>query len=230
MMGCQKPTESAAPFVESKQVAEQGLEQEGANMHGEHGHHHGGFDDPKLFETRWNDPDRDKWQHPEEIVAALALTPGATVADIGAGTGYMVAHLSEAVGERGTVIPIDVEQAMITYLTRRGEELGPAKIVPHKARGDSPELHDDSVDGVITLNTWHHIKGREAYAKKVYAGLKRGGRFVVVDSEVDAESGPPKEMRLAAGRVVKELETAGFRAEIARESMPQHYMIVGYKD
>ena len=66
---------------------------------------------------------------------------------------------------------------------------------------------------MITLNTWHHISERVAYAKKVHAGLKRGGRFVVVDSEVDAEMGPPKEMRLAAKRVVEELQAGGFRVE-----------------
>jgi predicted methyltransferase len=227
MVGCEKTAENAASVVAGNRVAEQ----EGANMHGEHGHHHhGGFDDPRKFEARWNDPGRDGWQHPEEIVAALALKPGATVADIGAGTGYMVAHLSRAVGDGGSVIALDVEQAMIAYLAERSGELGPARIIPRKVGPESPDLQADSVDGVVTLNTWHHIGGREAYARKVYAGLRRGGRFVVVDSEVDAESGPPKEMRVAAGRVVKELEAGGFRAELAHESMPEHYMVVGYKE
>jgi predicted methyltransferase len=71
---------------------------------------------------------------------------------------------------------------------------------------------------------------REAYARKVYAGLKRGGRFVVVEATVDAESGPPQEMRLEPARVMQELEAAGFRVELAGESMPQHYMVVGIKD
>ncbi len=84
----------------------------------------GASEDPCKFEARWNNPERDHWQHPEEIVAALALTPGATVADVGAGTGYLVAHLSEAVGRSGTVIAIDMEQAMVTYLTSHKREAG----------------------------------------------------------------------------------------------------------
>ncbi|SIO64921.1 Methyltransferase domain-containing protein [Singulisphaera sp. GP187] len=230
MMGCKKPRESAAPVVENSKVAEQVPEQEQVHIHGGHEHHHHGFDDPTKFENQWNAPERDRWQHPEEIIAALALSPGATVADIGAGTGYMVAHLSKAVGDRGTVIAIDAAPAMITYLTNRSADLGPAKIVPQQVSGESPELPDDRVDGAITVNTWHHINERETYAKKVYSGLKRGGKFVVVDSEVDAESGPPKAMRLEAGRVMQDLEAGGFRVVIAHESMPQHYMIVGHKD
>lgn len=198
-------------------------------QHGDHKHHHA-FADPAEMSKTWNNPDRDKWQHPEEIIAALALKPRATVADIGAGTGYMVAHLSKAVGQDGTVIAIDASAEMVEYLAKRSADLGPAEIVPRKVGHDDPELQTDSVDVVLTLDTWHHVNGREAYAKKVYEGLKHGGRFVVIDFEVDAEIGPPKAMRLEPGQVTKQLEAAGFRAEVMKESMPRHYMVVGYKD
>ena len=165
----------------------------------DHKHDHA-FADPAERAKKWNDPERDKWQHPEEIIAALALKPGATVAEIGAGTGYMAAHLSKAVGKGGTVVAIDASAAMVEYLAKRSDDLGPAKIVSRKVGPDGPELQAASVDGVLTLDAWHHVKGREAYAKKVYEGLKRGGRFVVVEYEVDAEVGPPKAMRLEPGQ------------------------------
>lgn len=195
-----------------------------------HGQHKHAFADPAEMSKKWNNPDRDKWQHPEEIVAALALKPGATVADIGAGTGYMVAHLSKAVGQDGTIIAIDASAEMVEYLAKRSADLGPAKIVPRKVGPDDPELLTDSVDCVLTLDTWHHIKGQEAYAKKVYEGLKRDGRFVVVEYMVDAEIGPPKAMRIEPGQVMKQLEAAGFRVAVVKESMPRHYMVVGFKD
>lgn len=195
-------------------------------MHKDHKH---AFADPAEMSKKWNDPERDQWQHPEEIMAALALKPGATVADIGAGTGYMVAPISKAVGKDGTVIAIDASAEMVEYLRKRESELGPAKIVPQKVGFNDPELPSAEVDRVLTLDTWHHIKGQEAYARKVYDGLKRGGRFVVVDYEVDAETGPPMAMRLEPAKVKKQLEMAGFRAETVRESMPRHYMVVGHK-
>lgn len=197
--------------------------------HGDHKHHNA-FANPAELAKKWNDPERDKWQHPDEIEAALALKPGATVADIGARTGYMVAHLSKAVGQDGTVIAIDASAEMIEYLAKCSADLGPAKIAPRKVGPDDPELLTDSVDSVLTLDTWHHIKGQEAYAKKVYEGLKRDGRFVVVEYMVDAEIGPPKAMRIEPGQVTKQLEAAGFRVAVVKESMPWHYMIVGFKD
>ena len=142
----------------------------------------------------------------------------------------MVARLSKAVGPGGTVIAIDASAAMVEYLANRSADLGPARIVPRKVGPDDPELLTAGVDGVLTLDTWHHVKGREAYARKVYDGLKRGGRFVVVEYEVEAEVGPPKAMRLDPGQVTKQLEAAGFRVEVVRESMPRHYTVVGHKD
>jgi predicted methyltransferase len=227
--GCSQRKEVAVTKVTEDKTVKHEPRKEERPKHEGHKHHHA-FADPAERSKKWNDPERDKWQHPEEIVAALALKPGATVADIGAGTGYMVASLSEAVGKDGTVIAIDAEAAMVEYLAKRMNDLGPAKIVPRKVTPDSPELEPASVDGVLTLDTWHHVEGQEAYARKVYEGLKRGGKFVVVEHEADAEHGPPKAMRLAPGQVTKQLEAAGFRVEIVQESMPRHYMVLGHKD
>lgn len=200
------------------------------HKHADHEHGHRRFANPEERAEKWNSPDRDAWQCPQEIISALGLRPSSTVADIGAGTGYMVAHLSEAVGERGTVIAIDAEEAMIAYLGERSERLGPAKVIPRLVGAAGPELGEASVDGVITIDVWHHIDGRENYAKSIYRGLKSGGRFVIVESKVDAEIGPPVEMRLEPTRVMKELEAGGFRVELVRTSMPRHYMVMGYKD
>lgn len=224
--GQQNAHETTTP---NQSAAAPKTDQEEQAMHATHRHHHA-FADPAELAKKWNNSERDQWQHPEEIVAALALKPGATVADIGAGTGYLVAHLSRAVGKEGTVIGIDAERAMIEYLASHRAELGPATIMPRKVGPDDPELQSASADSVLTLDTWHHVAGQESYAQKVYSGLKPGGRFVVVDHTVDADVGPPKEMRLGPEQVVKQLEAAGFRVEIVPESMPRHYMVVGHKD
>jgi len=199
-------------------------------MHHRHGSSHGAFANPEKAAGKWNSPERDEWQHPDEIVAALGLRPGATVADIGAGTGYMVAHLSKAVGENGTVIAIDAEDAMIEYLSNRTEALGPATVVPKKVAAADPNLQNESVEAILILDTWHHIGGRLDYAKKLHAALKPGGRLVIVDSEIEATIGPPQEMRIAAEDAQRELVAAGFRTEAADESMPRHYMIVANKE
>jgi predicted methyltransferase len=227
--GCEPRKEAVVPEVNNEPITKPEPNQVEPPTHGGHNRGHA-FADPAGRAKAWNDPARDAWQRPDEIVTALALAPGATVADLGAGTGYMVAHLSRAVGEDGTVVAVDASAEMVAYLTKRSADLGPARIVPRKVGPDDPELQPASVDAVLTLDTWHHVTGREAYARKVYAGLKRGGRVVVVEHTVESEVGPPAAMRLAPAQVARELGAAGFRTEVVRETMPRHYVVVGHKD
>jgi len=194
-----------------------------------HEHRHMAFADAEKAAVKFNSPTRDEWQKPEEIVAALDLQAGETIADIGAGTGYLVAHLSKAVGKSGTVIAIDAEDAMIEYLASRVEALGPATVIPHKVRPDGPKLADASVDAIVILDTWHHIEARPEYAKTLFAALRTGGRLVIVDSPLEAEIGPPAQMRISPEQVMQELSAAGFQVRIADESMPRHYLVVAGK-
>src|SRR5688572_29365765 len=83
-IGCRKRGTSGVPVYGHDRGRATG------HAHGSGNGHHP-FTDPEGLAAKFNDPKRDEWQHPQEIVAALALEPGATVADIGAGTGYMVA-------------------------------------------------------------------------------------------------------------------------------------------
>lgn len=225
--GCDQNNDATVKEFDIGKASEQQPQDETQHRSGDYQHHHA-FANPEELAKKWNNPERDTWQHPEEIIAALALKPGATVADIGAGTGYMVAHLSKAVGPDGTIFAIDASAEMIEFLSKA--DLGPATIVPRKVGLNDPELNPGSVDFVLTLDTWHHMDSQEDYAKKVYLGLKPGGRFAVIDYEVGAETGPPLEMRLGPLQVTNHLEAAGFRVEVVPESMPRHYMVVGHKD
>jgi predicted methyltransferase len=257
------------------------------------GHSNEGFADAERAAARLNSPGRDVWQRPEVILAALQLTAGMTVADVGAGTGYMVGQLSRAVGERGTVVAVDVEEAMVAYLAERAHELGPARVEPRQAGADDPGLGRESVDAVLVLDVWHHLgvhhlghgarhhgkqhdgvgapgtgnelqafdRGEEttavdlqssarfggllcsgkasgtpqlhprvAYAEKIFAALRPGGRLVVVESTLEAEVGPPVEMRIGPEVVERELVGAGFRVEVVRGGLPRHYLVIGRKD
>src|SRR5687767_12325166 len=77
------------------------------------------FEDADRWARVFDDPERDAWQRPAEVVALSAITPGMTVADVGAGTGYFAAHLSRAVGDGGRVLALDVEPDMVRYLEER---------------------------------------------------------------------------------------------------------------
>ncbi len=197
--------------------------------HGAHGHGPDHFNDPSQYVAEWNNPERDAWQKPEEIGAALGVTPGSTVADLGAGTGYLLPALSRLVGPQGRVIALDVEPAMLKFLEEAKAKEGWNNVETRLAMPDSPGLAPASVDAVVTLNVWHHIENRVAYAALLLGAIKPGGSFVVVDflKEQTDGFGPPMAMRLSAEEVVAELSAGGFQAEILTETMPRHYVVRG---
>lgn len=197
--------------------------------HGDKGPRGHRFTEPEAYAERWNDPGRDAWQKPGEVLSLLGVAPGMTVVDLGTGTGYFVPHLAEAVGAAGSVWALDVEQSMLTYVEEQiiadDLEQATAKLVAY----DDPQLGAATVDRLITVNTWHHIRDREAYGAKLREALKPGGALAVIDYDVDNDFGPSRDHKLSADVVVAELEAAGLVAEIVEEDLPRQYMVIARK-
>ena len=190
------------------------------------GHHHD-FSDVEHFAQRFDDPARDEWQRPAEMLGLLELSPGMTVVDLGAGTGYFVLHLSPAVGVDGRVVALDVEPNMVAHMRQRFAEAGLENAAAQVVAADDPELSPASVDRILIVNTWHHISDREPYAARLREALRPGGAVFVVDYTPESPRGPPPSMRLSADQVSAELSAGGLDVEILEESLPNQYVIRG---
>lgn len=183
------------------------------------------FDDARQWAREFDDPARDAWQKPAEVVALMAIPAGGTVVDLGAGTGYFMKHLSKAVGPAGRVLALDIEASMVAYMRERAAREGLANVEPRIVAGDDPGLGAGSVDRILIVDTWHHIPERPAYGRKLAAALARGGAVFVVDFTLDASHGPPAHARIPPEEAVRELEAAGLRAEVVPESLPEQYAV-----
>ena len=187
---------------------------------------HHSFDKIEEWVARFDDPERDAWQKPAELVQALQVKPGSAVADIGAGTGYFTVHLARAAGPDGLVYAVDVEPAMVDYLGKRAVKEGLTNIRPVLTPPDRPGLTKDSVDLVFICNTWHHIDDRLNYLKKLETAVRTGGRVVIVDfREGDLPVGPPAGMKLTREAVVAEFEKGGWRLEGEIDILPHQYVL-----
>ncbi len=196
------------------------------HSHG-HGHHHR-FDDAAGWSKVFDDPARDEWQKPARVVEVMAISPGMTVADVGAGTGYFAPHLSRAVGPSGKVIAEDVEPDMVKWIGERAKREGLANVEALLGANDDPRLPAASVDRVLVVDTWHHLDDRAAFAKKLAAALKPGGAVLVVDFTMESPHGPPKHARIAPEAIVGELSSAGLTAEVVKDAgLPNQYIVRG---
>ena len=204
-----------------------------ANAPAAHAHgHHGGM--PMRFERadewveHFDDPARDAWQHPDDVLAALGLRAGMTVADVGAGTGYFTVRLARAVPD-GQVIATDIEPDMVRYLGERARREHLANVRPVLAAEGDPKLAPASVDRILVVDTWHHIADRARYTAGLAAALRPGGQLAIVDFTASSSHGPPKQHRLSPESVIAELRAAGLDAGLSPVHLPEQYIVVGVR-
>jgi len=185
------------------------------------------FDDVEYWSSVFDDPERDEWQKPKALMAALQLRPGATVADLGAGTGYFSRHLAAAVGPDGTVLAIEVEPTLVTHLRERAQREHTANVVPVLASSDNPRLPHAGVDVILIVDTYHHFDHRTRYLPQLRRALRLGGRIVVIDWKPgELPKGPPPDHKLPPERVIAEMRAAGFALVEAQDLLPYQYVLV----
>ena len=195
--------------------------------HGDHATVTHSFADAEKWSAVFDDPERDAWQKPAELVAALQIQPGSVVADIGAGTGYLNPHLSRAVGTEGKVLAIEVEQSLVDWMTERATREGTDNVSCRLGQLDDPGLKPAEADLVLLVDTYHHIDGRVDYFRRLQEGVKPGGRLVIVDFKPgDIPVGPPPGHRIAEDQVVAELVEAGWVDAGRLELLPYQFVRV----
>jgi ubiquinone/menaquinone biosynthesis C-methylase UbiE len=165
------------------------------------------------------DPSRDEWQKPHDVVMALNLKPTDTVADIGAGSGYFARRFALHAGK---VYAVDIDEKLLGMV--RGK--APANVETILAAPDDPRLPQRSIDMVFICDVLHHIENRPAYYAKIAKALKPGGRIVVIDFyKKNQPIGPPPSMKLADQEVIAELQKAGFALSKRLDSLPYQYFL-----
>lgn len=133
-----------------------------------------------LGYQQMNDPSRDVWQKPQGGVEKLAIAPGSRVEDLGAGGGYFTWHLAKAVGPRGTVYAVDIEERAINMIFKEMVARGTPNVRPVRAEPHDPRL-PEPVDLVFICDTYHHMTERVAYFRSLASSLRPGGRVAILD-------------------------------------------------
>jgi arsenite methyltransferase len=171
------------------------------------------------WERLLENPKRDAWQQPGQVIAALRLRPDEVVADLGAGSGYFTRRFVPVVK---SVYAVDVDPALLAIITRSKAP----NVVPVLAAPDDPRLPLDAIDTIFICDVLHHIANRPAYYVKLQQALRPGGRVVVVDfHKRPLPVGPPIAMKLSESEVINEFTSAGFRLSQRYDELPYQYML-----
>ena len=144
--------------------------------------------DSKAYIARLEDPMRDGYQKPAEVVKALKIKEGEVIADVGAGSGYFSFPFARAVGPSGRVYAVDVNADMVRHMNRRIRDLKATNVATVLCPFDDPLLMDGAIDRVFICDTWHHIPAHPAYLERLRRALRPGGQIVIIDFHAEATS------------------------------------------
>jgi cyclopropane fatty-acyl-phospholipid synthase-like methyltransferase len=183
--------------------------------------------DSKAYIAMLEDPKRDAYQKPHEVMQALALREGEVVADIGSGSGYFTLRFAAHVGETGRVYGVDIDPDMLRHLNRRIRDAGLRNVQTVLAEPNDPLLADRSIDRFVVVDTWHHIDDQAKYLGLMKKMLKPGGQVVMIDfQKKPLPLGPRLEMKIAREDLIQQMETNGFRLANEHTFLPYQYFLV----
>ena len=183
------------------------------------GHDHHEPSDAGAYARMLNDPARDAWQKPDQVISALELKKTDVVADIGAGGGYFTRRLARRAAK---VYAVDINADLLKIAAK--DE--PDNVATILAVPDDPKLPPSSVDLIFICDVLHHIENRPAYYRKLNAALKPGGRIVNIDFyKKDLPVGPPVSMKLSEQQVIDEFKAAGFKLARKHDMLPYQYFL-----
>lgn len=195
-----------------------------SQRHDENGHLAHRFEDADAWAARFEDPKREAWQKPAEVIASLALAANAKIADIGSATGYFPVRIAKAL-PKSRVYGVDVESSMVDYLNKRAEQEQLSNLSSHLAEFADAKI-PEPVDLILMVNTYHHIEARPDYFKKLKNSLKPGGRLAIIDFTRKSKMGPDSAEKMPPEQVEAELKEAGYKLLESQSFLPEQYFLV----
>ena len=162
--------------------------------------------DLSIFE----DPNRAKNLQIDRVMDLLHITPGKTVADIGAGGGWFSVRAAKRVTPTGRVIAEDINPKYIDYIRTRATNEHLTNIITLLGTPDDPKLAPNSIDAALMLKVYHEIAHPEPVLASLRAALKPNARFGIID-----RNGTGADHGLNEDILRKEVEANGFK-QVAR--------------
>jgi ubiquinone/menaquinone biosynthesis C-methylase UbiE/mono/diheme cytochrome c family protein len=175
----------------------------------------------------FNRPERAAEEKTDELVTALEIPEGATVADIGAGTGYFTWRLAKRVGPKGKVVAVDIQQSMLELAGQTVTQHGLVNVDYVRGTGKDPRLAPRSVDLVFIAHSYHEFADPETMMEAIRRSLKPGGRLVIVEYAKEKKLAPASSRhKMSFDEIRSEIEPMGFELDRILDFLPtQHGLI-----
>jgi SAM-dependent methyltransferase len=181
-----------------------------------------GFEGAQWLER----PSRASEERPDLLVEELHLQPGMTVADIGAGSGYLSRRMAPIVG-RGRIFAVDVQPEMVALLRDLAQKPEFKNLVPILASTEDVNLPLASIDLAVLVDVYHELAYPNEVMQSVIRALKPGGRVVLVEYRGEDPAVPIKALhKMSEARIRREMSVLPLTWERTSERLPMQHLVV----
>jgi SAM-dependent methyltransferase len=171
--------------------------------------------------------ERDEEEAPNVALSALKIARGSTVADIGAGSGFMTERLAAQVGAAGKVYANDVQPQMLQLLAARLAKKKIANVTLVQGDIDDPKLPAASIDLEIMVDVYHEFSQPQAMLRRLREALKADGRMVLLEYRKEDPNIPIRaEHKMSVAEAKLEVEAEGFTLSKVDESLPRQHILI----
>jgi len=171
--------------------------------------------------------EREDEEDPDLAMRLMRVQRGATVADLGAGSGYFTTRLARAVGPQGRVYAVDIQQGMLDLLQAALARERLTNVVPVLGAIDDPRLPADSLDLVLMVDVYHEFSAPQTMRQHIRRALKPGGRLVLLEYRAEDPDVPIRpEHKMTKAQVKLEVEHEGFTQQRVYDDLPRQHLII----
>ena len=171
--------------------------------------------------------EREEEEAPDAALNVLKIPAGASVADIGAGSGYITVRLAARVGPTGRVFANDVQPQMLNILARRLSNAKITNVTLVEGTLDDPKLPPASVDLALMVDVYHELSQPQAILRHLRESLKPGGRLVLLEYRKEDPTVPIKpEHKMSVAEAKMEVEAEGFTLSKVDETLPWQHILI----
>jgi ubiquinone/menaquinone biosynthesis C-methylase UbiE len=178
-------------------------------------------------DAAWLDrTERQREEAPDRALELAGITPGMSVADIGAGTGYMTMRIARLVGPTGRVYANELQPAMLRLIAANvsREQLRNVEVV--QGTEDDARLPAAAVDLAVLVDVYHELRQPQRMLQSIRRALKPEGRLVLIEYRKEDSHIPiAGTHRMSVAELRTEIEAEGFSFDRLDEPLPRQHVI-----
>ncbi len=180
-----------------------------------------------LMATMLRSADRSRRAEVNRLAELLSLREGMTVAEIGAGSGWLTVEVAQRVGPSGRVYATELTAARLDEIRQAAGEAGLRNVTVLEAGARATNLSAACCDAIFMRRVYHHLSDPSPILTSVHDALRSGGRLVIIEFRPDGLVGRVIRMGVDRAALIDAVTAVGFEV-VTTEEWPgwDHYVAV----